>query len=85
MKSLSMILAYPSILVEEPVWPTEEKLLNIIEMLMKIKSTGQDEVAAELLKYGPPELFNALLDLFLHKLECGSVLQMLKDANLVTI
>ena len=42
-------------------------------------------MAAELLKYGPSKLVDTLLNLFLNIWKCGSVPQMWKDVNLVTI
>ena len=42
-------------------------------------------MAPELLEDGPPKLVDTLLNLILHIWERGSVPQMLKAANLVTI
>ena len=84
---ISVLEDVPSISVQEELWPApdREELLNIVEGLKNNKSPGPDGVAGELLKYGPPELVDTLMDLVLHIWECGQVPQIWKDANLVTI
>ena len=52
-------------------YPRQRGTAHIIEGLKNNKSTGPDDVAAELLKYGPPKMVDTLLDLMLHILECG--------------
>ena len=84
----------PSIIDELPLIPTDEQLWSppgrdevhkIIEGLKNNKSPGPDGVAAELLKCGPPELMDVLLDLVARAWESGTIPQIWKDANLVTI
>lgn len=83
----SILDELPLIPVDEQLWssPEREEVDKIIEGLKNSKSPGPDGVAAELLKYGPPELSDALMDLMKRAWEAGTVPQIWKDANLVTI
>ena len=83
----SILEDLPLIPVDEQLWsfPEREEVVNIIESLKNNKTPGPDGVAAELLKCGPPELVDALLDMVRRIWNSGTVPQTWKDANLVTI
>ena len=83
----SIIEDLPLIPVDEQMWssPEREEVVNIIDSLKNNKSPGPDGVAAELLKYGPPELVDVLLGMVRQIWDAGTIPQIWKDANLITI